>query len=53
MNEGDHLMKSLDDLIAEDKGGGRGRGGFNKFGNNNQSKSNFHKKGIQKNKGFN
>lgn len=53
----DHLMKSLDDLIAEDKG--KKTHGFNKKNtgagggyNDRGNKSSFQKKGIDKNKQF-
>jgi hypothetical protein len=44
---GDHLMKSLDDLIADSKAG-RGGNGFSKHNKHNH----FLKKGIQKNKSY-
>ena len=45
---GDHLMKSLDDLIADQK---KHRGGQPKHGRH-QHPPQFIKKGIQKNKGY-
>ena len=47
---GDHLMKSLDDLIADQKK--QHKGGQNKHGRHQQEAPEFIKKGIQKNKGY-
>ena len=47
----DHLMKSLDELIAEDKSKGKGFRGGKKHNDNNGP--NIHSKGISKRKGYN